>query len=417
MKTFEGIIGYEDVKNELARICDILCNPKKYADLGVSIPKGLLLYGMPGVGKTTMVKAFIEAVGRKSFVCRKNKPDGEFVKEITSIFDEAKANIPSVVFLDDMDKFANGDEMHRNDEEYVTIQSCIDDAKDLDVFVVATANSTRHLPDSLLRAGRFDKTIEIDAPKDEDAEKIVEYYISKKKCADDVDCREISRILEGKSCAELEVVMNEAGIYAGYEGRDCIEMNDIIRACLRMIYEAPEHISVSKGKNLEQIACHEAGHAVLHEILDPGSVTLVSVKSCSDKIGGFTASYKPDEYWYSKKLMENRVIEILGGKAATDIMYGVADVGVNSDLHRAFDIVERFVDNYCSYSFDRWIQDGMSSNDLLSRREIQMSVEMERFYATAKEILTKNKDFFDRLVRELVEKKTLTGAQVRALMR
>ena len=416
MEKFEGIIGYEEIKDELRRISDIISHSEKYSQLGVSIPKGLILIGDPGVGKTTMIKSFLASIEREAYICRKNKPDGEFVKEITRIFKEAKANAPSIVFLDDMDKYANGDEIHRNDEAYVTIQSCIDDVHDDDVFVVATANNTCNLPESLLRSGRFDKIIKVDSPKNEDAEKIVKFYLSKKKCAEDVDCKEIARILDGKSCAELEVVMNEAGIYAGYEGRTCITMDDIIRACLRMIYEAPEKMEVSEGRSVEQIACHEAGHAVLHEILDPGSVTLVSIRSNCGEVGGFTACYTSDEYWYSKKRMENRVIEILGGKAATDLVYGVADVGTNSDLHRAFDIVERFVDDYCAYSFDRWVQGCEHSSEVLARRDMQLATEMERFYASAKEILAQNRSVLDKLTQELVKKQTLTGAQVRALI-
>ncbi|MBQ7643195.1 MAG: ATP-binding protein [Clostridia bacterium] len=161
MKEFDKTVGYKNVKIELERICDIIRNPEKYRKLGVSTPKGLLLYGNPGLGKTLMAKCVVEASGRKSYVLRKTMPDGDFVKEISAIFSEAKENAPSVVFLDDIDKFANEDDYHKNAEEYVTIQSCIDDCKDEEVFVLATANELDSLPDSLLRAGRFEKTIKI----------------------------------------------------------------------------------------------------------------------------------------------------------------------------------------------------------------------------------------------------------------
>ena len=164
MSEFDKIIGYKDVKAELFRLCDVIKNADKYKALGVAPIGGLLLDGEPGVGKTLMANCFIKESGRKAFVCRKNKPDGEFVNEIKNVFNEAAENAPSIILLDDMDKFANEDDYHRNAEEYVTVQSCIDEIKGKDVFVLATTNGTENLPRSLLRAGRFDCIINVDAP-------------------------------------------------------------------------------------------------------------------------------------------------------------------------------------------------------------------------------------------------------------
>ena len=156
----------------MIRICDIMRNHEFYSRLGVSVPNGLLLSGEPGLGKTLMANCFVKASGRKAFVCRKDKPDGDFVNHIKSVFDEAVENAPSIVFLDDMDKFsANGDEYHKNSEEFVTIQSCIDGVKGKEVFVLSTINDNNAIPKSLLRAGRFDNRIEVEPPKGEDAER------------------------------------------------------------------------------------------------------------------------------------------------------------------------------------------------------------------------------------------------------
>lgn len=138
MRKFDMIIGYSPIKKELKQIADTLKNRDAYDKLGVSAPRGLLLYGEPGVGKSLMATAIIEESGRQAFVCRKDQPNGDFVKEIKATFDKAIANAPSIVFLDDMDKFANGDESHPDAEEYVTVQSCIDEAKGKAVFVLAT---------------------------------------------------------------------------------------------------------------------------------------------------------------------------------------------------------------------------------------------------------------------------------------
>ena len=133
---FESIIGYRAIKLELSRILDQLINPEKYAALGVTEPHGLLLHGAPGVGKSTLANCFVESCNRNAYICRKDKSNGDFVDEIVRIFDEAEKNAPSVILLDDLDKFANEDERRRDTEEFVTVQSCIDKVKNKQVFVV-----------------------------------------------------------------------------------------------------------------------------------------------------------------------------------------------------------------------------------------------------------------------------------------
>ncbi len=408
---FGDIIGYDDIKLELKMILDIICNCKKYEKLGVKRPKGVLLYGNPGVGKTLMANSFVKATERKVFICRKKKPDGEFVNEIAEIFESAKKSIPAIVFLDDMDKYANEDEEHLNAEEFVALQTCIDDVKDMDVFIIATANDLTNIPDSLLRAGRFDKTIRVDNPEGDDAVEIVAHYLRKKNISTQIDAKEIAEILTGKSCADLEMVINEAGIYAGYDNRDCIDMQDILKACLRIIYHAP-----AKSKpdaDIKKVSYHEAGHALISELLDPGSVALVTVQGNHSKYGGVNKLKIPDGYWYSKKKMENRVMVLLAGKAATEIIYGEVDVGADNDLTRAFSIVERFVDDYCSSGFDCRIERKTTSDELLARRELKISSEIERFYENVKELLFENKEILDRVANELMESKTITGTMLR----
>lgn len=415
-KEFEPVIGYKSIKNEMIKICDIMRNSEFYSKLGVSVPNGLLLSGDPGLGKTLMANCFIKASGRKAFTCRKDKPDGDFVKHIKSTFDEAVKNAPSIVFLDDMDKFsANGDEYHRNSEEFVTVQSCIDDAKNKDVFVLSTINDEDAIPRSLLRAGRFDNRIEVNSPKGEDAEKIVEHYIKRKNFVSDVDVKTITRLLNGASCAELETVINQAGVYAGFNRKEKIEMDDIVRACLRIIHKAPEKEYAHSPEVLKAVAYHEAGHAVIAEVLEPGSVNFVSVRSHGGDAGGFTNYYQPEEYWIKKQYMENRVTVILGGKAATETVFGETDVGADNDLHRAFDIVERFVDDYCSNGFDRWIQNNNPSPSLLERQSAQISFEMENFYKKAKKILIDNREFLDKLAQALMNKDILTSVEIEAI--
>ena len=178
---FNNIIGYDDIKNTLKKIIDVINNEEKYKKLGCDIPHGLMLYGEPGVGKTTFAYEIINSCPtRKCFVIRKNKADGSFINYINNIFKDAVKNSPSIILLDDLDKYSIDDDKD-NKEEFVTIQSLMDDVKKKNVFVIATVNNRRVLPYSLLRSGRFDIQIEIEEPDEEDSYKIIEHYLKKKK--------------------------------------------------------------------------------------------------------------------------------------------------------------------------------------------------------------------------------------------
>ena len=166
MNAFERIIGYDSIKNELIQICDMIHNKDVYEKLGAKLPQGVLIHGEPGLGKTLMAKCFIEECGLETYTVRRNRGNDDFVGLITDVFEKAKENAPALIFLDDMDKFANEDEAHRNAEEYVAVQSGIDEVKGYEVFVLATANCIRNLPQSLLRSGRFDRKIEVKRPSE-----------------------------------------------------------------------------------------------------------------------------------------------------------------------------------------------------------------------------------------------------------
>ena len=161
MNAFDKVIGYETIKNELLQICDMIHNREVYEELGAKLPQGILLYGDPGLGKTLIAKCFIEESGLISYVVRRNKGNDDFLGDITATFQKARETAPCIVFLDDMDKFANEDSNHRDAEEYVAVQSGIDEVKNCNVFVLATANEMWKLPNSLVRSGRFDRKIEV----------------------------------------------------------------------------------------------------------------------------------------------------------------------------------------------------------------------------------------------------------------
>ena len=405
---FDSIIGYESVKRELSVIADMFRNPDKYDKIGAQYINGVLLYGAPGTGKTTLIKDMIEACNVNTYILRKDKSNDDFIDSIRETFKTARENAPSIVFMDDMDKFADSD--CRCPEEYAVIQACIDEVKGSKVLALATVNEPDRLPSSLKRAGRFDKTIKMDNPGRCDAEKIVKHYLEQKGCSDHIDYKEVARLLDGSSCAALESIINEASIMAAYDNRTAVENQDIINATLNVIYHTPAAVNSTEGQNDPTLAYHEAGHAVVSEILEPGSVNIISTadRSGSD-VGGFTSYQQDEKYFNSIEYMENRVMCLLGGKAANDIVFGINDVGCTDDLQRAYAIVGRFVDNYCSYGFHSW--EGIaerSSEALKDRKETLVSFEMEKYYQKVKRILIENRTFLDKLVERLVREKLIT---------
>ena len=422
MANFDKVIGYRSIISELEKICDVLVNKDVYSNLGVNAPKGVLLHGEPGVGKTLMAKQFIEASGRKAFVCRKDEPNGEFVKVIKKTFEDAKADAPSIIFLDDMDKFANGDEHHPDAEEYVTVQACIDEICDNEVFVIATANNIKALPQSLLRVGRFDRVIFVPNPTGKDARDIIEYYIKQKKFVGDIDIVAISRIMSGHSCAELETIINDAGLYAGYDRSDLITMEHFTKAALHLIFGVPTYaLERAKGYDLntcsrivKQTIYHEAGHITVAEMLDPGCVTLSSAYSKRHRSGGFTSYSNSDEYKCIANEKTSATIS-LAGMAATEQKLGIYDEGSSSDLNHAFSVISSAVKENCTISFSLFHSGWNISEALKSKQEEAISTEVERCYRKAKEILSVNSDFFEAVAKELACKGVVTTEDIKAI--
>ncbi len=407
MRELDRVIGYEGIKTELYRIIDIIKNPEKYKKLGISVPKGILLDGEPGIGKTLLAKCFIKETGLKSFVIRKDRPDGEFVDHIRETFKNAAEEAPAIVLLDDLDKFANEDRYHRDAEEYVTVQTCIDDVKDLPVFVIATSNDYEKLPGSLVRSGRFDKYYFMRFPGIEDAKKIIEFYLKNKKVGKDVDVEEIARFSEGHSCADLETVINEAGIYAGYENKKFISQDDIKKAVIRMIFNGCD-AEESNPESDRRLAVHEAGHTVISELFFPGQIAFVSIETKSRGVKGMVRRTKDP---FRKEEFVNNEIEImidLAGKAATELILNEIDMGVNADLRAANDQMTSLLDNVAAYDFHSWCHGRETSKKVYDHLDTIKGAELSRYYYKTKQLLFNNRAFLEELIEKLIEKKTLS---------
>lgn len=409
MSAFDKIYGYEKEKKELLYICDMMNNPDKYRNFGVEIPKAVLLHGAPGLGKTLMAKAMIEESGRTSFACRKTRADGEFVDILKKTFDDSMENAPSIVFLDDMDKFAEDNlKSDSNKEEFVVIQSCLEDIKDKDVFVIATANDIYNLPSSLVRAGRFGKQLNFSLPPLDDSIKIVSHYLSGKKVAPDVDAEIIANILSGHSCAVLESVINEAGIYAAFEQSEYITKEHIVRAILRVVLRTVESEDLDEI-SMQKVAYHEAGHAVL-AMYNNNRVGLVTIRR-HGSTGGICQSYGDEKTGMTYEKLKRDIMEKVAGKAAIELHFGVVDMGAASDIEDAAYTARRAIESRCTEGFDY----GYDLSDYCDKQAYQRIDRItdrvysliQECYNTCLDILKRNKQLLDEIAAKLLEKRTL----------
>ena len=408
MSCFELVCGYEDIKLELMRIHNVLKNADKFEKMGVKRPRGVLLYGDSGLGKTRMAECFIGEWTFPVFEISKEEPGCEVITEIRAAFAKAKdAGEQSIVFLDNLDDDADAN-------VYAALKACMDVYREDDVFVLATAKDKDNIPDYLLRPGRFDKVIEVGTPTFEDAIEILKFYLALKECASDVDAEEIAGIMRGHSCADLEMVVNEAAIYAVAGYREVIMQKDLLRACRCLVFASPEKADAGKGRELLEVAVHEAGHVVAAEVLEAGCIAITYVRSHTGGSDGVTCVNYDENNGRHMMQLEHHVIHSLAGKAASEIVLGMVDVGCADDLAGAFRRVERLVDNFCAYGFDTY-EDPHSSETLRAKKEQRIAEKMAEYYQAAKSLLSENRAFLDKVIEELMRSKMLRQKDIRKI--
>ena len=437
MNAFDNVIGYKEIKKELYQLCDMFKNRERYEKLGAKIPHGVIMYGEPGVGKTLMANAFIKESGLPCYTVRRKDASSNFTGEIVSAFNEARINSPSIVLLDDMDKFSNEDENHRDAEEYVTVQACIDESKGSDVFVIATVNNMRKLPHSLKRSGRFDLQLHFDTPSSKDALRIIKHYFANKKISANVNFDDIEKMMSYSSCAELESIINDSAIRAAFRKKDCIEMADIIESVLAREYDIGSGWNTpdsgtsdddddywdedddedykdrrSSGKSAhsdkKEVALHEAGHLVVSELIEPGSVGLATIKPDKRGNGGFIHNC------CSFNRRRDLIKIALAGKAAVE-MYcqETCASGCSEDISKAARLIEDGIRNSGTHGLGMIeVQSKDSSERYISALEALTSAELEKNMFAVRDMLLKNRVFLEKTAEALLEKEVLLASDI-----
>lgn len=355
---FADVAGAKEEKAELEELVEFLKNPQRFIKLGARIPKGVLLVGSPGTGKTLLAKAVAGEAGVPFF----SISGSDFVElyvgvgasRVRDLFEQAKRNRPCIIFIDEIDAVGRkrGAGMGGgHDEREQTLNQLLVEMDGFGanegVIMIAATNRPDILDPALLRPGRFDRQVVVDLPDVKGREEILKVHSRKKPLADDVKLSGIARSTAGYSGADLENLMNEAAIYAARRNHEKITNKDIEDANLKVMMGTEKRSKVLSPEEKKLTAYHEAGHAVLAKLLDKkATVNKVSIIP-RGRAGGFTM-YLPEEdvMYNSKNEMLNRIIVMLGGRAAEKLTMDDISTGASNDIERATDIARQMVKKY-----------------------------------------------------------------------
>lgn len=434
--TLADVAGCEEEKQEVLEVIDFLKNPKKYKDIGATIPKGILLVGPPGTGKTLLAKAvageasvsFIYASGSE-FV---EKYVGVGAKRVRSIFEQAKEEAPCIVFIDEIDAIGRQrSDGAGNAEQEQTLNQLLVEMDGMEenqgIIIMAATNRPEMLDKAFLRKGRFDRKVAINLPDTKGREEILKVHAQRKKLSSSIHLEDVAKKTHGFSGADLYAVLNEAALFAVRAHHEEITMEDIEEGIDRVLMGHSSRKTRSKAEQ-KKVAIHESGHVVLGlRLSEADSVDKVTIVPRGDAGGYAMLSPKDDRYLLSKKELEEKICGLLGGRCAEELMYGTQQVttGASNDLERATKIARAMVTEYGmsrlgimqydtvqhSYSGLNQRQSNYSEN---TAQKIDEAIEyiLRKCYEDTRKILEENRDLLENLADALYEKETLTAQEI-----
>ena len=441
--TFDDVAGVDEEKEELQEIVEFLKNPKKFTDMGARIPKGVLLVGQPGTGKTLLAKAVAGEAGVPFFIISGSDFVEMFVgvgaSRVRDLFEQAKKSAPCIIFIDEID--AVGRQRGAglgggHDEREQTLNQLLvemDGFSDNEgVIILAATNRPDVLDKALLRAGRFDRQIVVSNPDVKAREQILEVHARKKKIADDVDLKVIAKNTSGFAGADLENVLNEAALLAARRNYKEIGMKEIEDAMVKVTMGPEKKTRVRSEKENRLVAYHEAGHAVVSRYLETQDpVHHISIVP-RGMAGGYTM-YRPteDKSFMSKTEMEENIVSLLGGRVAEALILNDISTGASNDIERATGIARSMVTKYGMSDRIGALMLGSNQEQVFLGRDIAQGREyseetaaiideetkriVDTGYNRAKQILSDNIDKLHQVAGILLEKEKIEADEFEAI--
>ena len=433
---FDDVAGEEEAKESLKEIVDYLHNPKKYTDIGASMPKGILLVGPPGTGKTMLAKAVAGEAGVPFF----SMSGSEFVEmfvgmgasKVRDLFRQAKEKAPCIVFIDEIDAIGKkrDGQIGGNDEREQTLNQLLTEMDGFDgnngVIILAATNRPESLDPALTRPGRFDRRVPVELPDLIGREAILKVHAKKIKVADNIDFHTIARMAVGTSGAELANIINEAALRAVRSGRTVVEQSDLEESIEVVIAGYQKKNAIMTDSEKKTVSYHEIGHALVAALQSHSApVQKITIIPRTSGALGYTMQVEEnDKVLMTKREIENKIATLTGGRAAEEIAFGEITTGASNDIEQATRLARAMITRYgMSEEFDMVAMETVTNQYLGGDTSISCSAETQKDidkkvveiikaqHEKARKLLRDNRARLDELASYLYEKETITGTE------
>ena len=438
---FSDVAGEDEAKENLAEIVEYLHNPEKYREIGASMPKGILLVGPPGTGKTMLAKAVAGEANVPFF----SMSGSEFVEmfvgmgasKVRDLFKQAKEKAPCIVFIDEIDAIGKkrDGQIGGNDEREQTLNQLLTEMDGFEgnngVIILAATNRPESLDPALLRPGRFDRRVPVELPDLKGREEILKVHARKVKVAPDVDFGKIARMASGASGAELANIVNEAALRAVRDGRNCATQADLEESIEVVIagYQKKNAILTDKEKLI--VSYHEIGHALVAALQSHSApVQKITIVPRTSGALGYTMQVEEgNHYLMSKEEIENKIATFTGGRAAEEVAFGSVTTGASNDIEQATKLARAMITRYgMSEDFDMVAMETVTNQYLGGDTSLACSAETQTLvdkkvvelvkaqHEKALNILRENRQKLDELAQYLYERETITGEEFMTIL-
>ena len=438
---FSDVAGEDEAKESLAEIVDYLHNPKKYSDVGASMPKGVLLVGPPGTGKTMLAKAVAGEANVPFF----SMSGSEFVEmfvgmgasKVRDLFSQAKEKAPCIVFIDEIDAIGKkrDGQLSSNDEREQTLNQLLTEMdgfqENIGVIILAATNRPETLDPELTRPGRFDRRVPVELPDLAGREAILKVHAKKIKTADDVNFHTIARMASGASGAELANIINEAALRAVRNNRTVVTEADLEESIETVIAGYQKKNAVLSDDEKKVVAYHEIGHALVAAMQSHSApVQKITIIPRTSGALGYTMQVdQGDKYLLTKQELENKIATFTGGRAAEELVFGEVTTGASNDIEQATKLARAMIARYgMSDDFDMVALETVSNQYLGGDASLACSADtqneidrkvvelVKRQHEKASKILADNRAKLDELAKYLYEKETITGEEFMSIL-
>jgi cell division protease FtsH len=439
---FSDVAGEDEAKESLAEIVDYLHNPKKYTAIGASMPKGVLLVGPPGTGKTMLAKA----LAGESNVPFFSMSGSEFVEmfvgvgasKVRDLFKQAKEKAPCIVFIDEIDAIGEkrGVQVGGNDEREQTLNQLLTEMDGFDdnsgVIILAATNRPESLDPALLRPGRFDRRIPVELPDLKGREEILKVHAKKVPLAPDTNMHTIARMASGASGAELANIVNEAALRAVRDGRQTVTQADLEESIEVVIAGYRKKNAILSDKEKHIVAYHEVGHALV-AAMQSGTAPVQKITIIPRTSGalGYTMQVEQnDKAILSSRELESKIATLTGGRSAEELVFGIVSTGASNDIEQATKLARSMITRYgMSEDFDMVALETVTNQYLGGDASLACSAETQNEidkkvvalvreqHEKARQILRENRAKLDEIAAYLYEKETITGEEFMQILK